>query len=102
MTSSIRNVCLAINQPLTETGIVKLLSESNEYNVVTNLSTRDQIFQRVNEIPPDLLIVDYAYPHFFSLQDLSVVLSANDHLNVLVISSDDNKESIIRCVEMGI
>ena len=102
MTSAVQNIFLAINQPLTETGIAKILSETSQYNLRSDLYTKETIFQRVREQRPHLLIVDYSYPQFFSLEDLQSILQSTERLNVLVISSYDDRESVRQCVQMGI
>lgn len=91
-----------MNQPLAEAGINALLAEHNAYKVQTGLHGRDAILRMVKEQRPHLLIVDYLDREAFSLEDLEQLLREVPELNVLVISSDSHRESILKSVQSGI
>ena len=102
MTKGIFNLLIAVNQPLTEAGILTFLSGNPEFRVLENVRSPENIAERILNEHPDVLILDYNIPGFFSVDDLEALMRTADHPNVLVISSDQNKASILRAVQLGI
>src|SRR5690606_1253555 len=66
------------------------------------LQGRDAILRMVKEHRPHLLIVDYLDREAFSLEELEQLLQEIPELNVLVLSSDSHRASILRSVQSGI
>lgn len=94
-------VMIALNQTLLETGITTLLADHPDFVNVDVLHTSDDITDRIAKTAPSLLIADYTSPGFLTLDDLRTLIQENN-LNVLVISSDEDKTSILKAVQLGI
>lgn len=101
MSKPLYKVALAINQPLAEVGIVNLL-DSNEYEIVANAHSSDDVINTVHQLNPDLLITDYNLPGFISIEQLQDIINSRDNLKVLIISSDDSKVTIMQVIQFGI
>lgn len=95
------NILIAINQPLTEAGIITFLSET-EFKILESIHSSESLAENVLAKNADLLIIDYNIPGFASLDDLQYIINNTTHLNTLIISSDDNKSTILRAVQLGI
>lgn len=74
------------------------------YRHVETLSDSRQIFLRIAEFQPDLLITDLNMPHldgFTIVQQLGKIVPAEDHLPVLVLTSELTAPSIRRALAVG-
>ncbi|HTE31344.1 MAG TPA: response regulator transcription factor [Chryseolinea sp.] len=95
-------VLLADNQPLTAAGLTYLLNQRQDTTVVDNVLERDQLPHLLKKHYPDLLIVDYDAPGFVSSSDLLEVRTHSPSTNVLVVSADNNKASILEVLQAGV
>jgi DNA-binding NarL/FixJ family response regulator len=94
-------VLIADNQPLIFAGLLSFLSERMEMNVVGQVVKADQLLPDLQKFQPNLLIVDYNLPGFITLEELETVASESQ-TNILVISSDDDKPTIMKVLQMGV
>ena len=95
-------VLLADNQPLTSAGLRHILQEKSDLSIVDQATSGDQLQSLIKEHKPDLLIADYNLPGFISKEDLAAVKNYSPKTNVLVVSSDNNKESILNVLQSGV
>lgn len=93
---------LADNQPLTSAGLIAILNERNDVKVVDQVETADQLPELLERHKPDLLIVDYDIPGYVSRDDLADIKKYSPQTNVLIISADNNKNSILQVLQHGI
>lgn len=94
-------VLLADNQPLTAAGLISILNEKDDLMIVDQVASQDQLKKLLEKHKPDLLIVDYNIPGYLSNADLLTVKQYSPETNVLIISSDDNKTSILEVLQSG-
>lgn len=95
-------VLVAIKQPLIEAGIVTFLSDRPNFSVIDVLHNAENIASSIANKRPNLLIIDYHIPGFLTLDDLKTIVQHSRDLNVLVISTDDDKTTILKAVQLGI
>jgi two-component system, NarL family, invasion response regulator UvrY len=95
-------VLIADSQPLTSAGLVSILDGRPDLTVVDQAPTREQLFELLGEHQPDLLIADYAIPGYISKADLALVKEHSPGTQVLVISSDNDKTSILQVLQSGV
>jgi two-component system, NarL family, invasion response regulator UvrY len=96
------DVLLADSQPLTSAGLRYFLSEITDIRVVGHIVRQDQFKNLVNLHKPQLLIVDYNIPDFVSIEDLKTIKDISPLTNVLVLSADNNKTSILAVLQTGV
>lgn len=95
-------VLIADNQQLTSAGLHHILDEKDDMTIVDLVTSRDQLEALIRQHEPHLLIADYNSPDYISIDDLAVVKSHSPNTNVLVISSDNNKQSILQVLQSGV
>lgn len=95
------NVLIADNQPLIFAGLSSFLSERNEFNVVGQITNAGHLKSEVQKLRPDLVVIDYNLPGYIGLDDLESFLR-DANTNVLVISSDNDKATILKVLQMGV
>ena len=98
--SSIK-VLLADNQPLTSAGLRYILSEKSDLVIVDHVPSSARLGELLRQHKPDLIIVDYVTPDYLTRADLSTIKSHSPGTSILVISSDNNKESILQVLQSG-
>jgi len=95
-------ILLADNQPLTAAGLVSILAERTDMHIVSQVASRNQLATLLNQHKPELLIVDYNGNDLVTREDLMDVRENFPETNVLVISSDSDKESILQVLQLGV
>lgn len=95
-------VLLADNQPLTAAGLISILTERTDLAIVDRVTTRDRLPELLEQYKPDLLMVDYDMPGYITKADLVSIKEYPPETNVLVISSDNDKASILQVLQYGV
>lgn len=95
-------VLLADNQPLTAAGLISVLNDRTDLAIVDQVTTRDRLTELLREHKPDLLIADYDMPGYITKGDLASIKDYSPQTNVLVISSDNDKASILQVLQSGV
>lgn len=95
-------VLLADNQPLTAAGLAAILNERPDIRIVDRVLSRDQLPGLLEQHKPQLLIVDYNVPDHITREDLLQVQKYSPETNILVISSDSDKTSILQVLQSGV
>jgi len=95
-------ILLADSQVLTAAGLTSILSERSDLLISGQVSTADQLGELLDLHQPDLLIVDYAISGFISPDVLARLRIDYPQTNLLVISSDNDKTSILRVLQSGV
>lgn len=93
---------IADKQPLSAAGLMSFLAEKQGINVVGNVRKGQDLVPQVEKIQPDLLIVDYNFPNYIDLDDIRNAMASSPKTNVLVLSSDNNKGSILDVLQLGV
>jgi two-component system invasion response regulator UvrY len=93
---------IADNQPLVAAGLESLLIEKQGFEVIRKINKGAELMQSVETLQPRLLIADYNLPGFISLDDIKDAMSFSPNTNVLILSSDNNKPSILEALQLGI
>ena len=95
-------VLLADNQPLTAAGLTQFLSERTDISSVGQVMERERLFEMLTEAKPSLLIADYNIPGYISIDDIQQVTKLFPNTHILIISSDNEKSSILKVVQLGV
>lgn len=96
------DILLADNQPLTVAGIQSFLTERKDTRIAGIVSIANDLSDSIRQHNPDVLIVDYNIPGFITIDDLRQVAKDFPSLNVLVVSSDNDKETIVKVLQLGV
>ena len=93
---------IADNQPLTVAGLELFLSEKQSVKVVGKVKKGEELVELVEKFQPSLLIVEYNSPGYVALDDIRNAMASSSRTNVLILSSDDNKASILEVLQLGV
>ena len=93
---------IADNQPLTVAGLELFLSEKQSIKVVGKAKKGEELVELVEKFQPSLLIAEYNSPGYVALDDIRNAMASSSKTNVLILSSDNNKASILQVLQLGV
>lgn len=95
------SILLADSQPLTAAGIRLLVAEGNEAEIIGTVEDVSRIGEITRALKPDLIIADYNIPGYLSLDNLEQLITETQ-VNTLIISSDNNTQTIRQSLKIGV
>jgi DNA-binding NarL/FixJ family response regulator len=95
-------VLLADAQFLIRFALKELLKETNTFSVIGEAGNEAELNKIIAETPPDIIVIDYNQPGFFSVESIKNIKEQHPTIELLVISSDDNKENIYDVINSGV
>ena len=93
---------IADNQPLTVAGLESFLTDKQGVKVDGKVKMAEDLARMIEKFQPALLIVDYNLPGFVVLDDIRNAMASSGKTNVLILSSDSNKSSILDALQLGV
>ncbi len=95
-------IVLADAQYLIRFAIRELLARHDHFNVVGEADHEDQLVEMASREKPDLIIFDYNQPGDFGLSTIERLRETSPDSRLMVISGDDQKESMFQALESGV
>lgn len=97
-----QSVLLADPDTLTRLGLKIIIDELPGFEVIGEAEDNTSLRSALDQLQPQIVILDYHSPESFGLESVSVVRSLLPKTKILVISSDHEKESIYKVLENGV
>lgn len=94
-------VVLADDHPVTREGIKKLLSRASDILVVGEVENGADALKMVEELEPDVLLLDMEMPGLKGLEVAQALKDRNAGVHVLALSSYDDKQYIFGLLAAG-
>ncbi len=96
-------VAIADPQYLIRVGLRHLLNEKEDIEVVGEASNSFELFELIASKTPQVLIFDYNNPNAtFRSEDLAKIKSISPQTGILIISADNDRQSIYKVLEKGV
>ncbi|NJL74806.1 MAG: response regulator transcription factor [Saprospiraceae bacterium] len=96
------SVALADTYFLIRHGLKSLLSKHQHFQLVAEVSNETQLLSLLKSSTIDLLIIDYFQLPHFTPNTIEKVNQSSPHTKLLIISSDEDKQSIYNIIQTGI
>ncbi|MGB1218055.1 MAG: LuxR C-terminal-related transcriptional regulator [Saprospiraceae bacterium] len=96
------NVVIADSQYLIRVGLRHLLDAREDMNVVGDAEDMEELQEIFSISKPDVLIFDYNKPDYFAQDDLDEIKRLSPNTGILIISADDERQSIYSVLEKGV
>jgi DNA-binding NarL/FixJ family response regulator len=93
---------IADRQPLAAAGLASFLNENEGIRVVAHVTKGKDLVKMAAKHQPDLLIADYNFPGQLELEDIRNAMAGSTKTNVLILSSDNNKATILQALDLGV
>lgn len=95
------NIFIADAAFLVREGIKAVIKDKNYMKVVGEAVHSDELKTKLNELDSDLVIIDYQAGQSFGVEDIQYITEKRPHTNVLVISTDYEKERVLKAINYG-
>lgn len=96
------SVVLADAQYLIRIGLRHLLSSSDHFTIQSEASDEEELLEEVAKKAPQVIILDYNQPDYFSSETIKRIKQLAPSTNILIISADNEKTSIYDVIESGV
>jgi DNA-binding NarL/FixJ family response regulator len=100
MTDSLR-VVIADDHPVFREGLRSLLSTDSEIEVVAEVASGADAVTRVDELQPDVVIMDLHMPGLDGVAATRDILGRSPHVAVLVLTMFDDDDSVFAAMRAG-
>lgn len=95
-------IVLADPQFVTRAGIKTVLTEVPEFKIISEVKDSSELIREIKGKQPDVIIIDYNVPGYFQIEDLKKIKSLAPKTQIMVISSDHDKNNIYKVLDSGI
>jgi len=95
-------ILIADNQTLVREGIKSLLAGTDDFAIVGEATQSSELLTSIASLQPDVIIMDFHLPGFFSLDDILKVYQNYPAAKMLVVSTSQNKADILKTLEYGV
>src|SRR5215831_14371314 len=83
-------IVLADDHPIVRDGLKKLLLLEDDFEVVGEASDGREVLERVQELDPDVLLLDLRMPNLDGLSTLQALAQLNKHTRVIVLTASED------------
>jgi DNA-binding NarL/FixJ family response regulator len=95
-------VLIADGQELTSAGLASLIAGRDDLSILDIIHNADKLSELLVQHQPDVLTIDYNIPGSFTIADVATVNEFSPRTQVLVISSDNDRENILKVLQGGV
>ena len=96
-------ILVADNQAFTRAGIIKILLEHFSPNLlIEKIRNKDELFKRMLEIKPQILIIDFDLFDFDLHNDLPEIKNIAPNTKILALSDNRSPDDLLKVLECGI
>ena len=98
--STIR-IVLADDHPIVRDGLKKLLHLEEDFEVVGEAGDGREVLERVQELDPDVLLLDLRMPNLDGLAALQALQQTNKRTRVIVLTASEDKNEFVQAMKLG-
>jgi DNA-binding NarL/FixJ family response regulator len=100
MSEQIR-ILLADDHPVVRDGLAAILGTQSDFEVVGEAGNGRSAIQLVQELNPDLILLDLEMPDMDGVETLKILRTNNPDVRVIVFTAFDTDERILTAVQAG-
>lgn len=94
-------VLIVDDHTLFRQGLQKLLEAYEEIQVVAEASNGKEAIAKVDEVFPDLVLMDIKMPQMDGLECIGLIKEKHPDLNIIVLSMYDDAEYVLKAINAG-
>ena len=99
---SITKVAIADPAFLVREGFKKIIENKKDMELASEISEGKDLWIRLENSNPDILVLDYKYNGFIKLEDIPKIKEVYPSMEIIIISNDWNKENILYLIKNGV
>src|SRR5271156_3755567 len=94
-------VLIADDHPIVRDGLKKLLSLEEDFQIVGEASDGCEVLDKVQELDPDVLLLDLRMPNLDGLSALQALQQTNKRTRVIVLTASEDKNEFVQAMKLG-
>src|ERR1041384_4438204 len=94
-------ILLADDHPIVRDGLKKLLQLEEDFEVVGEASDGREVLDKVQEMDPDVLLLDLRMPNLDGLSALQALQQINKRTRVIVLTASEDKNEFVQAMKLG-
>src|SRR6202453_4366842 len=94
-------ILIADDHPIVRDGLRKLLTLEEDFQVVGEASDGCEVLDRVQELDPDVLLLDLRMPNLDGLSALQALQQTNKRTRVIVLTASEDKNEFVQAMKLG-
>lgn len=100
-TKSKIRIVVADDHPIFRDGLCKLLALEEDFEVVAQASDGRQVLEILQQLEPDILLLDLKMPGLDGLATLQRLQAARNKTRVIVLTASDDKNEFVQAMKLG-
>ena len=94
-------VVIADDHPIVRDGLKKLLMLEDDIKVVGEASDGRQVMELIQELEPDVVLLDLRMPNLDGLSVLQSIQASGRKAKVIVLTASDDKNEFVQAMKLG-
>ena len=94
-------IVLADDHPIVRDGLKKLLQLEEDFEVVGEAGDGREVLEKVQELDPDVLLLDLRMPNLDGLAALQALQQTNKRTRVIVLTASEDKNEFVQAMKLG-
>jgi two-component system, NarL family, nitrate/nitrite response regulator NarL len=94
-------IVIADDHPIFRDGLCKLLALEDDFEVVAQASDGRQVLDIIQQLEPDILLLDLKMPGLDGLATLQRLQSSKSKTRVIVLTASDDKNEFVQAMKLG-
>src|SRR5579884_3866219 len=94
-------IVIADDHPIVRDGLRKLLTLEDDLEVVGEAADGREVLDRVQELEPDVLLLDLRMPNLDGLSALQALQQSNKSTRVIVLTASEDKNEFVQAMKLG-
>src|SRR5579884_4034301 len=94
-------VIIADDHPIVRDGLKKLLALEDDVEVVGEAGDGREVIEKVQELEPDVLLLDLRMPNLDGLSALQALQQSNKSTRVIVLTASEDKNEFVQAMKLG-
>ena len=96
-----KKILIADHHPITRKGISCLLKEKNEFSIVGRANNGNELYKKLEELHPDILIMEIDMPQINGINALRSIKTQFPNTRVLIYSTHPEEIYALRSIKSG-
>src|ERR1700720_4633859 len=94
-------IMIADDHPIVRDGLKKLLLLEDDFEVVGEANDGREVLERVQELDPDVLLLDLRMPNLDGLSALQALQQTNKRTRVIVLTASEDKNEFVQAMKLS-
>jgi two-component system nitrate/nitrite response regulator NarL len=94
-------IVIADDHPIVRDGLKKLLLLEEDFEIVGEASDGREVLERVQELDPDVLLLDLRMPNLDGLSALQALQQTHKRTRVIVLTASEDKNEFVQAMKLG-